>query len=78
MRRNPQLKIFFASGDYDLCTTTGMSKYLAHHSNLDLDRVLRRSYPSGHMAYLGEESANLLGADMRMFFKDAIEGKRTK
>lgn len=73
MRRNKKLSVFFASGDYDLCTTTGMSAFLANHSNLDLSRVVRRTYPSGHMAYLGEESANMLGADMREFFEKAIE-----
>ena len=76
MRRNPALRVFFASGMYDLCTTAGMSKYLAHHSNLDLSRVMRGIYPSGHMAYLGEESAQLLANDMRKFFTEAIEGKR--
>ena len=76
MRRNPALRVFFASGMYDLCTTAGMSKYLAHHSNLDLNRVMRGIYPSGHMAYLGEESAQLLAKDMRKFFTEAIEGKR--
>lgn len=72
MRRNPRLKVFFASGLFDLCTTVGMSRYLASHSNLPSDRVIRGEYPSGHMAYLGEKSANLLGADMRKFFTDAI------
>lgn len=72
MRRNPSLKVFFASGLYDLCTTAGHSRYLASHSNLDLSRVKIGEYPSGHMAYLGEESASLLGKDMRAFFEDCI------
>lgn len=74
MRRNKKLEVFFACGEYDLCTTSGMAKYLASHSNLDMDRVKVGVYPSGHMAYLGEESANLLGADMRKFFEKAIKG----
>lgn len=78
MRRNPMLKVFFASGDYDLCTTTGLSKYLAHHSNLALERVTIKSYPSGHMAYLGEESANMMADDMRSFFGDAINPIKAK
>ena len=75
MRRNPSLKVFFASGLYDLCTTAGHSRYLATHSNLDLTRVKIGEYPSGHMAYLGEESATLLGKDMREFFKDCLNHK---
>ncbi len=72
MRRNPRLRVFFASGLYDLCTTAGNARYLASHSNLDMSRVTRGEYPSGHMAYLGEESARLLGADMRKFFAQAL------
>lgn len=73
MRRNPKLHVFFASGLYDLCTTAGHARYLATHSNLDLNRVKMGEYPSGHMAYLGEESATLLGKDMRAFFMDLIK-----
>lgn len=47
-------------------------RYLATHSHLDPSRVMIGEYPSGHMAYLGEESAKLLGADMRAFFTQAI------
>lgn len=72
MRRNPKLRVFFASGLYDLCTTAGNARYLATHSHLDPSRVMIGEYPSGHMAYLGEESAKLLGADMRAFFTQAI------
>ena len=72
MRRNPKLRVFFASGLYDLCTTAGNARYLATHSHLDPSRVVIGEYPSGHMAYLGEESAKLLGADMREFFTQAM------
>ena len=72
MRRNRNLQVFFASGWFDLCTTAGNARYLATHSNLDLDRVMIKEYPSGHMAYLGEESAELLSKDMRTFFSKAI------
>jgi carboxypeptidase C (cathepsin A) len=74
MRRNKKLRVYFACGEYDLCTTAGMAKYLASHSNLDMDRVTIGVYPSGHMAYLGEKSAELLAKDMREFFEKAIEG----
>ncbi|MBP1581391.1 MAG: hypothetical protein J6A26_03220 [Oscillospiraceae bacterium] len=67
MRRNPSLQVFFASGLYDLCTTAGNARYLATHNRLDQNRVMIGEYPSGHMAYLGEESAKLLGDDLRTF-----------
>ena len=71
MRRNPSLQVFFASGLYDLCTTAGNARYLARHNKLDPSRVTIGEYPSGHMAYLGEESARLLGDDLRAFVKRA-------
>ena len=72
MRRNKQMKVFFASGLYDLCTTAGNARYLATHSNLDQSRVTIGEYPSGHMAYLGKESFDLLAKDMREFFESCI------
>ena len=71
MRRNPSLQVFFASGLYDLCTTAGNARYLASHNKLDPARITIGEYPSGHMAYLGEESAKLLGDDLRDFVKKA-------
>ena len=69
MRRNPGLNVFFASGLFDLCTTAGNARFLARHNRLDPNRVTIGEYPSGHMAYLGEESAKLLGDDLRAFVK---------
>ena len=71
MRRNPKLRVFFASGLYDLCTTAGNARYLATHSHLDPKRVMVGEYPSGHMAYLGEE-AQSCWARTRKFFTEAL------
>lgn len=73
MRRNRKLKAFFASGKYDLCTTAGIARYLAAHSHLDPARVSFRTYPSGHMAYVGEESARQLAEDLRAFYASTLE-----
>ena len=73
MRRNKSLQVFFASGLFDLCTTAGNARFLARHSKLDPDRVLIGEYPSGHMAYLGEESARMLGDDLRRFVAKATK-----
>lgn len=76
MRRNKSLHVFFASGLYDLCTTAGNARFLAQHGHLDPQRVMIGEYPSGHMAYLGEESAKLLGDDLRTFVCQASETKK--
>ena len=73
MRRNRHLRVFFANGTYDICTTFGYARYIAAHSQLDPARVKLGRYPAGHMAYLSEESARLLGEDMRSFFSAALE-----
>lgn len=72
MHRNPNLKAFFMSGKYDLCTTAGIARYLASHSNLDPARVQFATYPSGHMAYIGRESARQLAEDMRAFYASTL------
>lgn len=73
MRRNPSLRVFFASGLFDLATTAGNARFLAQHNHLDQSRITIGEYPSGHMAYLGEESARKLGDDLRAFVTKAIE-----
>ena len=78
MRRNKSLRVFFASGLFDLCTTAGNARFLARHNKLDPSRITIGEYPSGHMAYLGEESAKMLGDDLRAFVtgaaKDSFQG----
>lgn len=73
MHRNPNLKAFFMSGKYDLCTTAGIARYLAFHSHLDPARVQFATYPSGHMAYIGEDSAKQLAKDMRTFYASTLK-----
>jgi carboxypeptidase C (cathepsin A) len=72
MRRNPRLRLFSVSGDYDCVTTLGNAAYGLAHSGLPMDRVEAHIYPSGHMAYLGDESSNALAADLRKFVASAI------
>ncbi len=70
-RRNPALKVFIGTGYYDLVTTFGAAEYALRQSGLAKDRTELKIYPSGHMPYLGEESAKILGADVRAFLKSA-------
>lgn len=71
MRRNPSMQIFIGAGYYDLVTTFGAAEYTARHSGLAQDRVILKTYASGHMPYLGDESARLLAADVRAFIRGA-------
>ena len=69
MRRNEGMTAFFGSGLYDLVTPPGVVRYLASHLNLPLDRVTVREYESGHMPYIGEQSARELAKDIRAFIQ---------
>lgn len=67
MRRNEGMRVFFGSGLFDLVTPPGLVRFLAGHCGLPQERVAIREYASGHMPYLGEESATGLERDMREF-----------
>ena len=71
MRRSPSMQVFIGAGYYDLVTTFGAAEYTARHSGLPPERVTLKTYPSGHMPYLGDESAKLLAADVRAFVRGA-------
>lgn len=71
MRRNPSMQVFIGTGYYDLVTTFGAAEYTARHSGLTQDRLTLKTYASGHMPYLGDESARLLAADVRAFIRSA-------
>jgi carboxypeptidase C (cathepsin A) len=70
MRRNPSLGVFIGSGYYDLVTTFGAAETVARHSGLARDRLTMKVYASGHMPYLGDDSARVLGADLRAFLAE--------
>ena len=72
MRRNPRLLLFSASGAYDTVATTGSTAYGIAHSGLPLDRVTVKTYPAGHMVYLGDAGATALAADLRKFLASAV------
>ncbi len=65
MRRCPKMKLMFSSGMYDLICQMGQARYLATHLHLDMSRVTIREHQSGHMSYLGEDSAKRLADDVR-------------
>ena len=67
MRRIPGMRAFFINGWYDICTQIGILYYALDHSSLPMDRVFVKGYPSGHMAYLGEDNIEAVTSDMRTF-----------
>lgn len=69
MRRCPGMRVFFASGWYDVCTQIGMAYYLINHAWLPKDRTFIKGYPSGHMLYIGEENIKALNDDIRIFLR---------
>ncbi len=64
LRRNRDMKVLIGTGVYDLQTDIGNARYVAAHLGFS-DRVLVREYESGHMPYIGEESAAALAKDIR-------------
>lgn len=72
MRRNPQMRILFASGLYDLCTCAGYARYVISQMGLPLDRVVRKEYEGGHMIYTREHASAALEQDIRAFIAECI------
>ena len=71
MRRNPALRLFVGTGWYDLVTTVGDAEYTMAQNEFPPERVTLKTYESGHMPYLGEESRRRLSADLRAFIVEA-------
>lgn len=69
LRRNPDLRVFVASGYFDLVTTPADAAAQVRDGGMPLDRVLFREYESGHMLYLGGTSA-AFADDLRAFVLD--------
>jgi len=70
LSRNPFMRVFVASGWYDLATPYYATRYTLAH--LGLDPSLRANltsadYPAGHMMYVEEESLARLADDVRAF-----------
>lgn len=78
MRRNPELRVFVGVGYYDLVTTLGAAEHALAHSPIARERLLLKGYASGHMPYLGEDTATALAADLRDFVRGAVRPAAAK
>lgn len=76
MSRNPRLKVFVASGIYDLATPFFAADYTFDH--LDLvpsikGNVIIKKYPAGHMMYLHKPTLPVFTEDVRNFIKKSYK-----
>ena len=72
MRRNPSLRVMFASGYYDLCTCAGYTRYIISQIGLSRERTIRREYEGGHMIYTRDQASAALAQDIREFVKGSL------
>jgi carboxypeptidase C (cathepsin A) len=65
MRRIREMQVMFVNGYYDVAGILGNVRYHVNQSGLAEERTFVNIYPSGHMAYLGDDSLSLLSEDVR-------------
>ena len=78
--KNPYMKLFVASGYYDLATPYFATRYTISHMNLapDVsDNIRTAEYEAGHMMYIHTESLRKLKADVAGFLEFALEHSAT-
>ena len=74
MTENPALRVFVASGYYDLATPYFATEYVLNHMMLDAslrDHIEIREYESGHMMYIHEPSMVRLREELLGFYERA-------
>jgi len=77
MNENKFLKVFIASGYYDLDTSYFAAKYTANHIHLGPDsrgNMTLEFYDGGHQMYTDLPSLKKLTSDVAAFFKKGIPG----
>lgn len=71
MTNDRNLRIFYGAGYYDVLTPIGYLRYLLGHFAFPSEQITVKYYQSGHMPYLGVDSAKELGCDLRTFLSKA-------
>ena len=69
MASNKHLRVFVASGYFDLTTSFFASEYMVSHSDMDPERVTIKHYVAGHMMYVHRPSFEKLAKDLREFIE---------
>ena len=70
----PAMKVFVASGYYDLATPFFATEYTLHHLGLDPScqhRITLKNYEGGHMMYTIPSTLIKLKADLKTFYETA-------
>jgi carboxypeptidase C (cathepsin A) len=73
--KNPDMKLFVASGFFDLATPYFATQYTLSHMGLDAaqrDRVTTAYYEAGHMMYIHEGELARLRQDVAKFIASAL------
>lgn len=76
--RNPHMKIFVASGYFDLATPYFATEYTLAHSQIDprlRSNVTVSEYEAGHMMYIHEPSLSKLKSDVQRFINASIPSR---
>lgn len=71
LTKNPHLRVFLASGYYDLATPYFAADYTMNHLHLDADRrkqITTAYYEAGHMMYVHRPSHEKLKKDLAAFY----------
>jgi carboxypeptidase C (cathepsin A) len=74
--RNPYMRLFVASGYFDLATPYFATEYTLSHLGLTpalRKNITTRRYRTGHMMYLDSVAVSQLKRDVEAFIKSAIE-----
>jgi carboxypeptidase C (cathepsin A) len=74
--KNPYMKLFVASGYYDLATPFFATRYTLNHMGLDAQQQAKISlgyYDAGHMMYIKESSLDRLKQDVSGFLGKALQ-----
>lgn len=80
MTKNPGLRVFVASGLYDLATPYYATRHTFSHLGIDpslAGNVTIEEYPAGHMMYIQESSLVKLKNDLAKFVKAATKTEAT-
>jgi carboxypeptidase C (cathepsin A) len=77
MAENPALRVFVASGLYDIATTFFAEEYVVRRSTMDRSRVTLKRYPAGHMMYVNGPSFTELTRNIREFVARPVKKEGT-
>ncbi len=78
LNQNSYLKVFVASGHYDLVTTYFAAKYLFDRMGPDQDlrdRITMAYFDGGHMLYMDKPSRQKLKTDIAAFFRRTLDAR---